>query len=186
MDELIKKAKKLAYDENKKTGMPVKLHIDLSCNVGKKLAKNLKANVKIVEVGTLLMDCMIGQALKEGRMENHVQMSLNKANQLLETSSIDEETKENIRHCISEHHGAKKFHSIESEICCNADCYRFASIKGFIYTIRYLREMPLNDLLSLLEKKYKEKSGLLSLQICKNELKEQQVIILSLLNNLNN
>ncbi len=186
MNDLIKKAKKLAYDENEKTGMPVKLHIDLSCNVGKKLAKNLKANTKIVEVGTLLMDCMIGQALKEGRMEDHVQMSLNKANQLLKTSSIDEKTKENIRHCISEHHGAKKFHSIESEICCNADCYRFASIKGFIYTIRFLREMPFDDLLSLLEKKYKEKSNLLSLQVCKDELEEQRAIIQNLLKHLNN
>lgn len=184
MKDFLKQAKKLAYNEVEKTGMPVKLHVDLSTSVGKRLAKELGANINIVEAGTLLMDCLIGQALQEGRIKDHVQMSLNKTNELLEQSTLSEEDKENIRHCVSEHHGTEKFYSLESEICCNADCYRFASILGFTYTIRYLRDMPFSDLVNLLNKKVNEKWNLISLDIVKKELTPQHKVISEILKDL--
>lgn len=181
MKNFIKQAKKLAYGEIAKTGMPLRLHVDLSCEVGKRLAKKLGANVEIVETGTLLMDCLIGQALQEGRLKDHIKMSLEKANELLEKSGLSDKDKENVRHCIAEHHGAEKFYSLESEICCNADCYRFASIKGFAYAIRYLRDMPFSDLIALLSEKLNEKWGLVSLDICKKELTNQHDAINNML-----
>jgi len=177
MHKLLQQAKKLAYDEIDKTGMPLKLHVDLSCEVGKRLARELGANVDIVETGTLLMDCLIGKAIKEGKLPEHIQMSLERANELLEQSSLSKKEIENIRHCISEHHGAEKFYSLESEICCNADCYRFISIKGFSYAVRYLRDMPFEDLTELLSKKTDEKWNVLSLDICKKELAGQYKIL---------
>ena len=181
MQDFLKQARKLAYDEVEKTGMPLKLHVDLACNVAKRLAKELGADVDIVEAGTLLMDCLIGQALKENRMPDHVQMSLDRANELIEQSSLTDKERENIRHCISEHHGVDKFYSLESEICCNADCYRFISIKGFSYVMRYLREMPFEDLVELLNKKVDEKWNALSLDTCKNELESQHKVLEGLL-----
>ena len=181
MKNFLKQAGKLAYCEIEKTGMPLKLHVDQSCEVGRRLAKKLGANVEIVEMGTLLMDCLIGQALKEGRLKDHIKMSLEKANGLLEKSGLSDKDKENIRHCITEHHGAEKFYSLESEICCNADCYRFASIKGFTYAIRYLRDMPFSDLIALLSDKLDEKWRLVSLDICKKELTSQHNIIKKML-----
>lgn len=184
MKNFIKQARKLAYSEIEKTSMPLKLHVDLSCEVGKRLAKKLGANVEIVEAGTLLMDCLIGQALQEGRLKDHIKMSLEKANELLEKSGLSDKDKENIRHCITEHHGAEKFYSLESEICCNADCYRFASIRGFAYAIRYLRDMPFPALITLLSDKLDEKWGLLSLDICKKELTGQHETIINVLKEL--
>jgi hypothetical protein len=184
MKSFLKQARKLAYDEVEKTGMPVKLHVDLACEVGKRLAKELGANVDIVEAGTLLMDCLIGKAIKEGKLSDHVQMSLDRANELLEQSSLSKEKVENIRHCISEHHGADKFYSLESKICCNADCYRFTSVKGFSYAIRYLRDMSFPDLVALLSKKVDEKWGLLSLDVCKGELTDQHEVLEKLLSEL--
>ena len=67
-----------------------------------------------------------------------------------------------------------KPHSLESEIYCNADCYRFASIKGFIGGLRFTRDTPLNDLIRLLEAKANEKWNALSLNICKKELKSER------------
>ena len=186
MKNFLKQARKLVYGEVKKTGMPSKLHVDLACEVGKRLAKELGANENIVEAGTLLMDCLIGKAIKERKLPDHVQMSLERANELLEQSSLSEEEIENIRHCISEHHGAEKFYSPESEICCNADCYTFTSIKGFFYAMRYLRDMPFEDLIQLLRKKVDEKWSLLSLDICKKELTNQHRTIISLLSELKN
>jgi len=177
MKDFLKQARKLAYDEVDKTGMPLRLHVDLACEVGKRLAKELDANEDIVEAGTLLMDCLIGKAIKEGRLPEHTQMSLDRANELLEQFSLSDKDKENIRYCIFEHHGADKFSSLESEICCNADCYRFTSIKGFSYAMRYLRDMSFEDLIKLLRNKIDEKWGVLSLDVCKKELAGQYRIL---------
>jgi hypothetical protein len=184
MKELIKKAEELAYAEVESTGMPLKQHIDLSRIKGKKLAEQLNADVDVVEVGTLLMDCVIGQAINEGKLLEHVQMCLDKGEELISSSSVSDDVKENIRHCISEHHGVSKFHSIESEICCNADCYRFISVAGFMYAVRYLRDMPFEDLIILLTKKVHEKWALVSLDNCKEELEPQYQTILKLLEDL--
>ncbi len=181
MNDFLKKARRLAFDEIEKTKMPIKLHVDLSCEVGKKLAEKLGASADIVEAGTLLMDCLIGKAIQENRLQDHVQMSLDKTNELLEESSLSEKEKENIRHCVSQHHGAKKFYSLESEICCNADCYRFVSTKGIAYALRFLRDMPFDDLTSLLTKKFEEKSNALTLDVCKKELKKEMNIASDLL-----
>jgi len=186
MKTFLKQARKLAYDEIEKTGMPLKLHVDLACDVGKRLANKLGADVDIVEAGTLLMDCLIGQAIQGGKLEQHVQMSLDKANELLHKSDLSEAHKENIRHCIIEHHGADGFHSLESEICCNADCYRFTSVRGFSYAMRYLRDMPFENLVKLLRKKVDEKWNVLSLEMCKQELKSQHEVLDNLLKKLEN
>jgi hypothetical protein len=59
----------------------------------------------------------------------------------------------------------------------NADCYRFVSIKGFMYATRYLREMPFADLVSLLQKKVDEKWRVLTLKECKEEIAPQHKAI---------
>lgn len=184
MENFLIEARKLAYSEVEKTGMPVKFHVDLATEVGKELAKDLGANVDIVEAGTLLMDCLIGQVFKENRQNEHVKMSLEKANELLNNSSLLEEEKENIRHCILEHHGASKFYSLESEIVCNADCYRFTSIKGFIFAVKYLRDMPFNNLIKLLNEKVNEKWNAITLDIVKKELISEHQIIIKILESL--
>lgn len=163
---------------------PVRNHIDLSCDKGKKLARSLGADEKIVEAGTLLMDCVIGKAIKENKLAEHVNMCLEKTNELLSRSNLSLEEKENVRHCVLEHHGVKKFYSLESEICCNADCYRFASVEGFLYAVRYFREMEFADLIVLLKNKLEEKWGAISLGQVKKELEPEYKIIKKLLNSL--
>lgn len=184
MEKFLNEARKLAYTEIKKTGMPIKLHADLATEVGKKIAKELGANADIIEAGTLLMDCMLGQAKKDNRQNEHISISLDKANELLKDSVLSESEKENIRHCIIEHHGAEKFYSLESEICCNADCYRFVSIKGFSYALKYLSSPSFEELTTLLKNKVNEKWNALSLEICKKELAGQHDLIIEFLKNL--
>ena|SRR3989344_4017991 len=184
MEKFLIEARKLAYGEVEKTGMPVKVHVDLATEVGKRLAKELGANIDIVEAGTLLMDCALGQALKENRQSEHVKMSADKANELLDQSSLSKKEKENILYCVMEHHGVGKFFSLESEICCNADCYRFASIKGFGFALRYLRDMPFEDLIKLLTEKFLEKWKAVSLDIVKKELTSQRQAIFEMLQGL--
>ena len=173
MDRLIETIKQFAYSEVERTGMPIKMHVDLAYEVGKNLAKKHQADMAIVEAGTLLMDCMLGQAIQEGRLKDHTQMSLDKTNEILSSFEIDQNVKENIRQCVAQHHGNSTFYSIESEICCNADCYRFASVKGFNIATRFIPNMPHQDLIALLEGKLIEKENALTLDICKEELAKQ-------------
>ena len=184
MGKFLIEARKLAYSETEKNGTPPIPILNLSTEKGKKIAKKLGANIDIVEAGTLLMDCALGQALKENRLKDHIKMSFDKANELLERFSLSEEEKENIRHCILEHHGVDKFYSLESEICCNADCFRFVSIKGFVMQARYGRDMSFEDMIDLLKKKVDEKWNALSLDVAKKEIIPQYEVILKILKDL--
>ena len=157
--------------------MPLLLHIKLSTEVGQLLAAKSKANSQVVQAGTYLMDCMIGEALRQNRLKNHIEMSANKSSELILNSNISKKDAENIKRCVLEHHGVKKFYSIESEICCNADCYKFVSIKGFSYAMRFLRDMPFKELIELLKNKVEEKWQTLTLDVCKREIEPQYKII---------
>ncbi|MBN2100601.1 hypothetical protein JW710_01755 [Candidatus Dojkabacteria bacterium] len=191
MKNFLEVAKDFAYTECARVGPPPRQHIDLPMGAALKLAKELESkgqlvNTNIVRAGICLMDCMIGEALEQGRLEDHVKMSLEKANELMAQSDVGEEAKENIRHCILEHHGVKKFYSIESEICCNADCYKFASVEGFIYAFRNLSDIPEKKLAGLLREKLEEKWNALTFDFCKDELRPQYEIIKKILRYLDN
>lgn len=153
-------------------------HQEVSNEAGQRIATELNANKDIVLLGTLLMDCVIGVAIKENRLAEHIQMCLNKAEEILDLDNeitIDE--KENILACVKEHHGSEKFYSLESEIVCNADCYRFASVKGFYVALHFFGEMINTNMIELYRSKVKEKSDAITLEFVKQDLKEQIILV---------
>ncbi len=173
---------RFAREQAEQLQAPSVFHIDLALELSRRLADRLRANWEIVRVGLLLMDCQLGEALKRGEIPAHVRMSESKAEEILnEFSEITDEEKANILACVREHHGAEKFTTLESEVCCNADCYRFASIKGFIGGMVNSRDMPLDEMVDLYSKKADEKWNALSLDICKEELRPQYEAIKRLL-----
>lgn len=173
-DKLINEAKKIAYSNAKKFHLPSIFHIDFSNEKGQGLAKILKADKKIVLLGTTLMDCLIGLAQRKNNLPTHAQISAQEAKKLLaKFPQATKEEKENTLQCILQHHGVKKFYSLEAEICCNADCYRFLSIKGVIGGITTFRSMPINELVKLYLTKVEEKWRTISLDICRKELSLQ-------------
>lgn len=183
-NKLIDSVKEFAYKEIETYGAPSKFQVDFTNEKGQLLSEKLNANKNIVLLGTLLMDCKLGRAYKEGRLQDHIEMSKQKADEILSSDKdITNEEKLNILNFISQHHGSDKFNSLESEICCNADCYKFASIKGVIGGIKNLRDMPLDDLVKLFINKADEKWNALSLEICKSELKTEYEAIKNFLMN---
>jgi len=185
-DKLIQQAKELVYSDAEKFGAPAFFHIELANEKGRELAKKLNADEKIVLLGTLLMDCMLGAARKQGRLAKHIEMSVKKAEKLLsEFTDITEKEKENVLQCVKQHHGSDKFYSIESEICCNADCYRFLSIEGVIGGIGGFHEMPIDKVVDLFLQKADEKWNALSLAICKKELEPQYKLVKKFLSQFN-
>jgi hypothetical protein len=182
--QMIKEVKEFAYSESEQYQLPPVYYLGLSMQKGQWLAEEFEADKGVVMLGTLLMDCQLGVAAKKGVNEKHVNMSAKKADDLLTMAQLDDDLKDNVLACVREHHGVDKFSSIESEICCNADCYRFASIEGFLGGLRYTRDMSFEDLIGLLSRKADEKWNALSLDICKKELRPQYKLIREMINKL--
>ncbi|NTU47159.1 hypothetical protein HGA88_06035 [Candidatus Roizmanbacteria bacterium] len=180
---LIQTVQDFVYKEIEITSTPSRFQLDYTNDKGQLLAEKLQADKNIVLLGTLLMDCKLGQAFKEGRLKDHIEMSVQRAEELLsQDGEITSEEKEIVLACVREHHGAEKFSSLEAEICCNADCYRFISVEGVIGSIYHWQEkMPIEKLISLFREKAEEKWNALSLDMCRKELEPEYKAVKHLL-----
>lgn len=186
-DELILKARKISKIGPTKYQTPPQQLVDITTNKAVLLANKLNANKQIVEIGSLLMDSELGLATKEERPTEHIRIAVQNTKKLLSSfPNLPDEVKDNILACINEHHGSQGFTSVESEICCNADCYKFASVEGFISALRFMRPMPLEKQLLILEDKLEEKWNALTLEICIAELEPQYKSIKKLLTLISN
>lgn len=119
------------------------------------------------------MDSKLPEASSLGVAKEHILMASNVTKEMLEdVSCFNEKEKENIIKCVEEHHGVKKFYSIESEIVANADCYKFVSPKGILYYSSMLgrRFHDFRKELEQLEFKLNEKHNTISLDLVKEEL----------------
>lgn len=184
--EIFNKTKDFVYSQAEKHSAPSIFHIDLTNQKGQALAEVLGADKDVILMGTLLMDCMLGVAMKEGRVKDHIEMGESEAREFLSRfPELIGSERENILQCVKQHHGAEKFYSLEAEICCNADCYRFASVRGVIGGMRHSRPMPLEELVNLYSLKADEKWNVLSLEMCKKELEPQYRAIKEFLSKFN-
>lgn len=139
---------------------------------GGQLAEHLNANIELVKIGVMLMDIKGGEARSVGRLEEHVRMSAEYAEDILDKHKVDEKQKQLLLNCVLAHHGNVPYESLEAEICANADCYRFLHPKGvftFIQTVTK-RGKNQNEAIDMVLAKLEEKHNILSLDICKQEL----------------
>lgn len=180
---LIDEISKFSTSQSELYGVPSLFQLNLSNEKGQLLAQELKADKKVILLGTLLMDCMLGPAFIAGRMQEHVSMSVSKSDEILsKDSDISKDDRKNILKCVEQHHGTKNFFSLEAEICSNADCYRFASVAGFLGSLAYGPNLPFEQRIKLLNDKADEKWGLITVDYVKRELTSQYQSIKQLLN----
>lgn len=138
MKTLFENINEIALQEIEKFGGPSLSHYNLSMQKGEEIAKKLNANVEIVKIGIALMDIKLGEAIKNGKQEQHVKLSYDFAKNLLKKFKVDAKTTKILLNCVEAHHGKVKYQSLEAEICANADCYRFIHPQGvftFIQTV---------------------------------------------------
>jgi len=170
---IINKAKKYAMNEIKIYGALKIEWLELSSYKWQILAEKLWANKEIVMLWTILMDLKLGECFKEGKINEHVQRSSQSAQEFLKQYDIDKDILNKIISCIESHHGVNKYFCKEAEICANADCYRFLHPRGFLaaFVSWAETEQNLKNILDQIEDKLDEKYKILSLEICKEELK---------------
>lgn len=173
--EIIDEAEKVAREEIERHGLPLLVHFEATNKKGFELAWALRADVFVVGLGTRLMDLKFGEAFSNGVLKDHVSMSAKAAGELLGKSDIAEEALTKVLNCIEGHHRQIPWTCPEAEICANADCYRFLNCRNwleFLYSLAGRDDMSFRDALQLAEEKFREKLGILTLDICKEELKE--------------
>lgn len=177
--DLIQESREYALAEIEQYGSPIPIHFYIAEEKAIELAEKLNADKIIVKTGIVLMDLKIGQAIQEKRVNEHVAMSVKASKEFLEKFNLDQETKNKIINCVEAHHKHVPFTCIEAEICANADCYRFIHPKGFFAYLHLLgkRNSSFEDALKQSEIKLDEKYNILSLDICKLELKEYYKIL---------
>ncbi len=182
LKSILQAADKLARKEIRKYGSPERFHYEIANAKGLEIAAKLKANQDIVSIGTRLMDVKIGQAIKEGRLEMHVEMSSDHARKFLSKYKVPKEQKAKIINCIEAHHKGVPFTCKEAEVCANADCYRMLTFEGALTLLTALikRGFESKEALAYLEKKIDEKWGILSLGLCKKELAHNYKLLKSL------
>ena len=107
------------------------------------------------------------------------------AKEFLSNYPLEEDIKQKVFYCIMEHHGSK-FSCIESEICANADCYKFLVPKKILRMFYNWKQRGYNfeEIFILAEEKLDEKWKALTLDICKKELADQHEVIEKMLKEL--
>lgn len=172
LKDLVKDADVLMRKETDKYNKDIEFLYDIALKIGGVLAKKYNANTDIVKIGIALMDVKLLEAQNIGTPKKHTEMAIDFTTELLEKYDIDDSIKENIIHCVEEHHGRENYYSIESEICANADCYKFLTPKGIFAYLSLLgrRYHDLDKELKQLEYKMDEKYNAISLDIVKEEL----------------
>jgi len=172
--QLIEEAESLLRESVGRYQRPPLALFELATLKGQELADQFDAQKDIVKLGSLFMDCVLPQAIAEGRVSEHISMSWDKASEMIgKYPEVSDEEKENIRHCVLEHHGVDSFYSLESEVCCNADCYKFLSVEGIMINIRGNSDLSTPDLMKLLSNKVDEKWSAISMSGVREDLAGQ-------------
>jgi HD superfamily phosphodiesterase len=181
--KVVKSVKKLDQEERRKDNSPPLVFQELLIKKTKKLCRQLKADENLALVGAYLMDIKIGQAFREGRVTDHVRMSLKAARSFLTKFDLSKEIQEKIENIIQSHHKTVPYQSLEAEIVANADCFKFLHPKGAIFFLTNLgkRGLKFPEALDYFEKKIEEKKKIISLKICQQEAEKYYQLLRALI-----
>lgn len=171
VEGIIEDLDKVAVEEIMKYGVPSLDDYNDTISVATELGKRLDGNLSIIKLSARFLDIKLGEATSQKKISEHVTMALGFAKEFLGGYPLEEDIKEKVFKCITEHH-LKEFSCVESEICANAICYNYLvpkkilkmfyswNQKGYSYEEGFL----------FAEEKLNEKWNSLTLSICKEEL----------------
>src|SRR3989344_5232044 len=171
VDDIVNELDQAAVAEIMKYGMPSLDNYNDVVGVAIELGKRLNANLSVIKLAARFMDIKLGEATQQKKSSEHSVMALGFAKDFLSGYPLEEDIKQKVFHCIVEHHD-KKFSSVESEICANADCYKFLVPRKILRMFYNWKQRGYNfdEIFLLAEEKVDEKWNSLTLDMCKKEL----------------
>jgi len=184
--EFISVATQAALDEIEKNGSPSVVNFETANREGQRLAEELGIDKETVLLGTILMDLKHGEAKKQNKLDDHVDMSAEAADNLMIEYNLDEDTRKIVKNCILGHHGNVTFQTKEAEVVMNADCYRFLLPRNVLLFIHEMMSdgKSIEDAVAFAASKVEEKKALVSLDITKEELSQNYTDLMAVLNKI--
>jgi hypothetical protein len=184
--DFIEEARKLSNEYSDKYKRPSFEDTQTAVERGIELAKQLKADERVVIIGCYLMDNGLGEALEKGEVKKHTIISAGIARKFLDKTDLSSSDKDKIINSIIAHHGEVNNSCIESEIVKNADCFKFLDLKRFLMKIYEGSQygMSFKETMDFLNKKVEEKYKLISLEACKKEADNNYKLIKEFLNKI--
>ena len=173
VDDIVNDLDQQAVAEIMKYNTPSLDNYNDVTSVAIELGKRLNANLSVIKLGARFLDIKLGEATEQKKTNEHVNMALGFAKEFLAGYPLEEDIKQKVFACITEHHTGK-FSCIESEVCANADCYKFLVPKKILRMFYEWRNRGYNfeQIFLLAEEKVDERWKALTLDICKKELED--------------
>lgn len=173
IDDIVNDLDQTAIAEIMKYNIPTLDNYNDVVSVSIELGKKLNANLHVIKLSSRFLDIKLGEATEEKKVNEHITKALGFAKEFLSNYPLEEDVKQKVFACIMEHHG-NKFSCIESEICSNADCYKFLAPKKILRMFYNWRQRGYNfeEIFILAEEKVDERWNALTLDICKRDLEE--------------
>ena len=172
MENLFDKIDSFAREQIDIYGLPQNFNYEVANRKAEELALSCGGGIDLAKCATALMDIKLGEAVKNGKQPEHVKMSADYAQEILDVLGVEEKTKKLLVNCVLAHHGNVPYESIEAEIAANADAYRFISEIGVFTTYGFAKNLGKNhnESLDFVQFKLDEKFNMLSLEKAKEEL----------------
>ncbi len=176
--KLLHEIDSLAITEIKKYGLPPLFEYHEVNAIAERFAKQLGADIYIVQLGIRLMDIKVGEAVKKNVFPEHITWGIKVAKTIFETHAVNPAITKKVINCIEAHHATVPYTCLEAEICANADAHKFLLPKLFIKRI-YERagSRTIKEALDLQVMKMEEKHKIVSLEVCKKELEENYQLL---------
>ncbi len=178
-NKIVEEIEKVAIEEFKKNKVSTLWVFHIANLEGLRIAKELKADEFVVQLGTRLMDFKLPEAIKNNKLSQYVEMSIVAAKEFLVKYNLDNFVYDKVINSIAAHHKEIEWNSLESEICANADCYKFLKVKNWLKYLHTLsgRGYGFEEAYNMAKAKFIEKLKILSLDFCKQDLKDDIEII---------
>lgn len=174
LKDIVKAALDFDSEERERGNSPPLVLQEVLVEKTRELCRKLGADENLALISAYLMDIKIGQAIREGRVKDHIEMSFKAAEEFLKKFNLPKDILNKIENIIKSHHGNIPYGCLEAEIVANADCFKFLHPKAATFFLTDLgkRDYTFPEALDYFEKKIEEKHKIISLDICKKEAEE--------------
>ena len=171
-EQVMQKIRQVGLDEVKKGNAPPEIYTSLAIEKGIQLAKEMNADVQVVESALWLGDSQLGLCMKQNRAQEHVKVSAEFARIAMKDAGASQEFVEKAVQAMIEHH-SNQHKSLEGEIVANADGYKFLQPLGLLSLVmKDAKKRPDIETLKYALSKLEEKWNVLTIQQCKKEMQE--------------
>ncbi len=176
-EQVMQKVRQIGLGEIKKGNAPPEIYTWLAIEKGVQLAKEMNADVQVVEAALWLGDSQLALCMKQNRPQDHVKVSAEFAQIAMKGAGASEKFIEKAVQAMTEHHSTQH-KSIEGEIVANADGYKFLQPLGLLALImKDAKKRPDLETLKYALSKLEEKWNVLTISQCKKEMQENYNVL---------